>query len=48
MSNKDKGLKAAISIAFPKGALAYCCQHIANNVQQRYSVKCKLLFWQCA
>jgi hypothetical protein len=32
MSNRDKGLKAAIFVAFPKVAPAHCCQHIADNV----------------
>ena len=48
MSDRDKGLKVAISIAFPKSAPAHCYQHIADNVQQRYGVKCKPLFWQYA
>jgi transposase-like protein len=48
MSDKEKGLPAALEKAMPKVTQAYCCQHIADNVQQRFSLKCRPLFWACA
>ena len=32
----------------PEVTQAYCCQHIADNVQQRFGLKCRPLFWACA
>jgi hypothetical protein len=48
ISDRDKGIAAAISSQFPIALPAHCCQHIADNVQQRYGVKCRPLFWKCA
>jgi hypothetical protein len=48
MSDREKGLSSAISTAFPSAFQAKSCQHILDNVQQRYEIKCKPLFWNCA
>jgi transposase-like protein len=48
MSDREKGLPAAIERAIPDVTQAYCCQHIADNVQQRFGIKCRPLFWACA
>jgi hypothetical protein len=48
MSDREKGLSSAISTVFPSAFQAKCCQHISDNVQQRYGIKCKPLFWNCA
>jgi zinc finger SWIM domain-containing protein 3 len=47
ISDRDKGITAAISSQFPTALPAHCCQHIADNIQQQYGVKCRLLFWKC-
>jgi hypothetical protein len=33
---------------FPQASPSYCCQRIADNIQQRYGVKCRPHFWRCA
>ena len=38
----------AVGQVFPLATHAYCCQHIADNVQARYGIKCRPLFWTCA
>jgi hypothetical protein len=48
ISDRDKGLAASVHMVFPNATPAHCCQHIADNVQQRYGVKCRPLFWRCA
>jgi transposase-like protein len=48
MSDRDKGLPAAIDRVFLEVAQSFCCQHIADNVQQCFSIKCQPLFWACA
>lgn len=48
ISDREKGLASALETVFPKATPAHCCQHIADNVQQRYGVKCRPLFWKCA
>jgi transposase-like protein len=48
ISDRDKGLAASVCTVFPRGCPAHCCQHIADNVQTNFGVKCRPLFWQCA
>jgi hypothetical protein len=48
MSDRDKGLAAAVCAVFPQSCAAHCCQHIADNVQQKFGAKCRPLFWRCA
>ena len=33
ISDRDKGLAALVYMVFLNATLAYCCQHIADNVQ---------------
>ena len=44
MSDREKGLPNALEAIFPKAAHAFCCQHIANNIQQRFGIKYRPLF----
>ena len=44
MSDWEKGLPAALKKTMPEVTQAYCCQHIADNVQQRFGLKCRPLF----
>jgi hypothetical protein len=44
MSDREKGLPTALEKTMPDVTQAYCCQHIADNVQQRFSLKCRPLF----
>jgi transposase-like protein len=48
MSDREKGLPDALKAILPDAYQAYCCQHIADNVQQRFGIKCRPLFWKCA
>jgi len=48
MSDREKGILAALQEIFPNVTHSYCCQHIANNIQQRFGMKCQSLFWACA
>jgi hypothetical protein len=45
MSDREKGLLRAMKEIFPKATSSYCCQHIANNVQQRHGNKCGPFFF---
>ena len=47
ISDRDKGITAAVSSQFPTALPAHCCQHVADNIQQQYRVKCWPLFWKC-
>jgi hypothetical protein len=44
MSDREKGLPVAIDKVFPQVSQSYYCQHIADNVQQRFELKCRPLF----
>jgi transposase-like protein len=48
MSDREKGLPNALKAVFPNASPSYCCQHIADNLQAEYGVKCRPLFWKCA
>jgi transposase-like protein len=48
ISDREKGLPAALEKAMPNVTQSYCCQHIADNVQQRFGIKCRPLFWAVA
>ena len=48
MSNREKGLPTTLEKTMPNVTQAYCCQHIADNVQQQFGLKCQSLFWACA
>lgn len=40
MSNHEKGISNSISEAFSIGFQGHCCQYIADNVVQRFGIKC--------
>jgi transposase-like protein len=44
MSDREKGIPGAIEDVFPDAIPCYYCQHIANNVQQKFGIKCRPLF----
>ena len=48
ISDREKGLSSSVQAVFENITPAHCCQHIADNVQTRYGVKCRPLFWRCA
>jgi transposase-like protein len=38
----------AVPEVFPEAIHLYCCQHIADNMQQRFGNKIRPLFWRAA
>ena len=40
MSDRDKDRAAAVQTVFSQDYTTHCCQHIADNVQQRFGIKC--------
>lgn len=48
MSDRGKGLVAAVDEIYPNAVHGYCCRHLAENVEAHgFSNECKRLFW-CA
>ena len=48
MSDREKGLPGILDEVLLDAVQAYCCQHIADNVQTKFAIKCRPLFWTCA
>jgi transposase-like protein len=48
ISDRDKGIASAIKEVFPIATPAYCCQHIADNIQSKFGVKFREPFWKMA
>ena len=48
ISDQEKGLPAAFKSAILNALQSHCCQHIADNVQQRFGIKCQPLFYAVA
>lgn len=48
ISDRDKGLLTAIPNCLPHAVQAYCCQHLAANVQKRYLLAARTQFWKIA
>jgi transposase-like protein len=46
ISDREKGMATAVSTVFEQSIHLYCCQHIADNLQQRYGNKVRPLFWK--
>lgn len=46
ISDREKGMANAVSTVFDKSIHLHCCQHIADNLQQRYGNKVRPLFWK--
>jgi hypothetical protein len=45
ISDREKGMATAVPAIFDKSIHLHCCQHIADNLQQRYGNRVRLLFW---
>ena len=48
ISDREKGIAQAIHEQFEHSIHLHCCQHIADNLQQRFGNKVRPLFWQAA
>jgi hypothetical protein len=48
ISDREKGLSPAIEKVYPIAFHAYCCQHIADNIQTQFGIKCRSPFWAYA
>lgn len=48
MSDREKGLAKAVDEVLPCAKHSHCCQHIAANIQSRFGVACRKLFWTAA
>lgn len=48
MSDREKGIEEAIQQHLLLAMHGHCCQHIADNVQQRFGKQCRDLFWPLA
>jgi transposase-like protein len=48
MSDRQKGIVAAVAEVLPDIQHSYCAQHIAANVQSAYGIAARKLFWPCA
>lgn len=46
--DREKGIPNALEEVLPKNCQTWCCQHIADNIQAKFSIKCVPLFWLCA
>ena len=45
MSDREKGLAKAVDEILPNANHSHCCQHIAANIQSRFGITCRKLFW---
>jgi transposase-like protein len=48
MSDREKGLEKAVQEALPDADHSHCAQHIASNVQAKFGLVCRGLFWSVA
>lgn len=49
ISDRGKGLVAAVDEIYPNAVHGYCCQHFTENVEAHgFSKECKRLFWYAA
>jgi hypothetical protein len=48
MSDREKGLAKAVSEVLPNAKYSHCCQYIAANIQSRFGINCRKLFWSTA
>ncbi len=48
ISDGDKGLEGAMAKNLPLAQHCHCCQHLADNVQARFGMTCRKLFWKAA
>jgi transposase-like protein len=45
ISDRDKGIAAAVCEVFPLATASHCCQHISDNLCTMFGNKCTPLFW---
>lgn len=48
LSDRDKGLEGAVAQHLPDAIHGHCCQHLADNIQKRFGLTCRGLFWSAA
>jgi hypothetical protein len=48
ISDREKGITNSVEKCFPQALHLHCCQHIADNLQQRFGNKVRPLFWHVA
>jgi len=48
MSDREKGLAKVVDEVLPNTKHSHCCQHIAANIQSRFGMACRKLFWIAA
>jgi hypothetical protein len=48
ISDREKGITIGVEKCFPQALHLHCCQHIADNLQQRFGNKVRPLFWNAA
>jgi transposase-like protein len=48
ISDRNKGIAAAVQFVFPESTPAYCCQHIADNIQAKFGNRYRPMFWRIA
>ena len=48
ISDREKGLEKAVQEVLPAADHSYCAQHIASNVQAKFGLVCRGLFWSIA
>ncbi|CAD6985950.1 unnamed protein product, partial [Tilletia controversa] len=47
VSDRDKGLMAAVDDQLPDVSHAYCCYHLAANLKKHHGASTQPLFWRC-
>jgi hypothetical protein len=48
INDRCKGLINSVEEVLPLAQPAFCCQHLADNVEKDYGVAARKLFWPCA
>jgi hypothetical protein len=48
LNDREKGLTKAVDEVLPNAKRSHCCQHIAANIQSRFGIACRKLFWAAA
>jgi hypothetical protein len=46
ISDREKGMASAVEQVLPNATHLHCCQHIADNLQQRFGNKVRPFFWR--
>jgi hypothetical protein len=48
ISDREKGIFEGVSAIFPQGFPVHCNQHIADNIQTKFSLSARKHFWKIA